>query len=155
MRRTALLVLALAIAPRARADEQRSDCRFVLTLAGGVQYGLLGLGGEYGCHRWAGYLAGGPFGATGGVRFFTGEGIGGFLSLGSGVLATDDDPGTNLYVILLDAIGGVRWRWGAFGIQLGIGAGVWGQLSSGPRSTVRTGLILNPDAQLGLSFFFG
>lgn len=150
-----LLLLALAVAPRAQADEERRDCRFVLTVAGGVQYGLLGLGGEYGCHRWAGYLAGGPFGATAGLRLFSGEGEGALLSLGPGVLALFDDPGTNVYFVLIDAIGGFRLRWGAFGVQLGFGGAVLRQLSSGPLSTVRTGLIVIPDGQLGLSFFFG
>jgi len=119
-----------------------------------VQYGLLGLGGEYGCGHVAGYVGGGIFGGTGGVRFLFGDPIGAFVSLGAGVLATPDDPGTNVYFVPLDAIGGLRLRWRAVAFQLGIGAGLWWQLSSGPFSRVRSGLIPFPDAQLGVSYVF-
>jgi len=145
---------ALLVAPGAQADEERRDCRFVLTVAAGAQYGIYGAGGEYGCARLAGYLGGGPFGATAGLRLFSANGEGGFLSLGSGVLLIPDDPGTNVYYVLLDAIGGVRLRWRSLAVQFGIGALVMHQLSSGPRSTVRTGLVLAPDAQLGVSIVF-
>jgi len=151
---TAALILALAIAPHAQADEPRSSCRSLLTVAGGVQYGLLGLGGEYGGGHFAGYVGGGIFGGTGGVRFLFGDRIGGFVSLGAGVLATPDDPGTNVYFIPLDVIGGLRLRWGVVAFQVGIGAGLWWQLSSGPYSKVRSGLIPFPDVQLGVSYVF-
>jgi len=145
---------ALLVAPGAQADQPRRDCRFVLTMAAGAQYGILGVGGEYGCGRVAGYLGGGVFGATAGLRLFSGEGDGAFLSLGSGVFLFPDDPGTNVYYVLVDAIGGLRLRWKALALQFGIGALVTRQLSSGPRSTVRTGLALDPDAQLGVSIVF-
>lgn len=146
------LLLALGVGPRAHADQSSPACRILVTVAGGVQYGGLGLGGEYGCGTLAGYVGGGIFGGTGGMRFLFGDPIGAFVSLGLGMLATPDDPGTNVYFIPLDLIGGLRVRWGVIAIQLGIGAGVWRQLSSGPRSNVRSGLILNPDVQLGVSF---